>query len=244
MSALHDLAEDYVMGLLDVAETDAVAARLAAPDAPEDRALAIAVGAARDRFLPLDLAAPEAPLAPGAWDRLAAALPPQQPALPPQQPRARGAGAARWGPAGHGSGRWRLAALTAIAATTLLGVALAWRVLILEVPAVLAVLLDDGGQAVAVVEAFDDDSIRVTPLVDLEAAPAQVLQIWTKPDPDGSPVSLGLLQSLRRTTVTGPDLPDPTQDQLYEITIEPEGGSPTGLPTGPIVGKGFARVPR
>lgn len=31
--------------------------------------------------------------------------------------------------------------------------------------------------------------------------------------------------------------------QLYEITLEPSGGSPTGRPTGPIQVKGFAKSP-
>ncbi|MWB79014.1 hypothetical protein GLS40_13325, partial [Pseudooceanicola sp. 216_PA32_1] len=34
-------------------------------------------------------------------------------------------------------------------------------------------------------------------------------------------------------------LPAPHPQQLYEITVEPAGGSPTNLPTGPILGKGL-----
>ena len=34
------------------------------------------------------------------------------------------------------------------------------------------------------------------------------------------------------------DLPPPGPDQLFEITLEPAGGSPTGRPTGPILFKG------
>ena len=43
--------------------------------------------------------------------------------------------------------------------------------------------------------------------------------------------------------VRNPDLPQPAAGQLYEITLEPAGGSPTGLPTGPVVGVGNAQVP-
>jgi anti-sigma-K factor RskA len=35
-------------------------------------------------------------------------------------------------------------------------------------------------------------------------------------------------------------LPETVQNQLFEITLEPEGGSPVGRPTGPILFKGNA----
>ena len=38
-------------------------------------------------------------------------------------------------------------------------------------------------------------------------------------------------------------VPQPQPGQLYEITLEPAPGSPTGRPTGPILAKGLARVP-
>ena len=59
VSALQDLAENFVLGLLDAAEQAEVAARVEAPATAEDRALAAEVGAARDRLLPLDLTAAE-----------------------------------------------------------------------------------------------------------------------------------------------------------------------------------------
>ncbi|WP_407815360.1 anti-sigma factor domain-containing protein, partial [Staphylococcus aureus] len=42
----------------------------------------------------------------------------------------------------------------------------------------------------------------------------------------------------------GPALPTPRDNQLYEITLEQAGGSPTGRPTGPILAKGLAKFPR
>jgi anti-sigma-K factor RskA len=38
-------------------------------------------------------------------------------------------------------------------------------------------------------------------------------------------------------------LPEPVAGQLYEITLEDEGGSATGRPTGPILGVGRASIP-
>ena len=58
---------------------------------------------------------------------------------------------------------------------------------------------------------------------------------WT-----GHEAVLELAPLTRATTLAGPDLPVPADAQLYEITLEPEGGSPTGRPTGPIIAKGLA----
>jgi anti-sigma-K factor RskA len=38
-------------------------------------------------------------------------------------------------------------------------------------------------------------------------------------------------------------LPEPHPAQLYEITFEPAGGSPSNLPTGAILGNGLAKEP-
>lgn len=239
MSARDDLAEDFVLGLLDPAEAEAVEARIEAPFGEEDAALARAVGAVRDRLLPLDLTAPELPLRPGAWDRLAARL-------GAAVPGATGADADA-GPAETATAArrrpWRALALAAMAASLLLAVGLAWQVASTRPPAALVVLLDQAGEPVALLEAYADNSVRVTPVAGAEAGPSQVLQLWTKPDPEGAPVSVGLLQQVARTLLPGPDLPAPVGGQLYEITIEPEGGSPTGLPTGPVFGLGNALEP-
>ena len=62
-------------------------------------------------------------------------------------------------------------------------------------------------------------------------------ELWVLPRGSGNPVSLGLLPrhgSLQRTLT-------PTQRQYLlagaqvAVSIEPSGGSPTGLPTGPVV---------
>jgi anti-sigma-K factor RskA len=241
MTDAQDLADAFVLGALDEAEAAEVERRIAAPADAEDRRLAAFVAAARDRLLALDLTAPEiAPDAAG-WARIAAALDaaprPDPTATPDRRPAARPArrGAPR-------AGGWRLAALGAMAASVALAATLALRLLAEPAPAVVAILVDETGTAAAMVEAFADDTVRVTPLIDVTAGPSRVLQLWTKPDPDGPPVSLGLLDAVTRMTLRGPDLPAPQADQLYEITIEQEGGSPTGLPTGPIVGLGRARV--
>ncbi len=238
MSARDDLAEDYVLGLLDAVEAADVDARIEAPRSAEDRALAVAVGALRDRLLPLDLTAPDLPLRPGAWDRLAAVLDARPAAAQPAPDESAAAA-----PAAARRDRWRLAALASMAASALLAAGLAWQVLLSRPPAALVVLLDQAGEPVAFLEAYPDNRVRVTPVVGAEPGPSRVLQLWTKPDPAGPPISVGLLAEAARLVVRGPDLPEPVGGQLYEITIEPDGGSPTGLPTGPIFGVGNALAP-
>lgn len=244
MSEINDLAEDYVLGLLDARDEADVEARITNPATAEDRMLASAVGHARDMLLPLDLTAASLPLGPEAWDRLEARLGRQD--LAETMAGGPSPGAVREDdddPVGPSARGWRLAALAASAAALLLAAVLSWQTLLAPKPAVLVVLVNSGGEAVAVLEAYDDNRVLVTPLRGVEAGPSQVLQLWTKPDPDGPPVSVGLLQTVARMAVRNPDLPEPADGQLYEITLEPEGGSPTGLPTGPVIGVGNAQIP-
>ncbi|MGF1562284.1 MAG: anti-sigma factor domain-containing protein [Geminicoccaceae bacterium] len=110
-------------------------------------------------------------------------------------------------------------------------------------PVVIAVLLDDQNEPGAVVEAFDGERIKIVPLRDFEVPEGRILQVWTKPNEEIGPVSLGVLPENTQMRLEGPDLPEPQPAQLYEVTLEPAPGSPTGLPTGPILLKGFAKTP-
>ena len=111
-------------------------------------------------------------------------------------------------------------------------------------PQVVAILMNSEGEPVVMIEDFGNDTAKVVPLIDLAVADDRSLQLWTLPSADTGPVSLGVLDGWETATVSGPDLPGPAEEQLYEITVEPLGGSPTGKPTGPIIGKGFAKAPR
>jgi hypothetical protein len=97
---------------------------------------------------------------------------------------------------------------------------------------VVAVLLDDRGDAIALVESGPDNTTRVTLLERPDVPAGHVMQVWTKPEEDGPPVSLGLLTSGLSRVLSVQGLPEPHPAQLYEITFEPAGGSPTNLPTG------------
>lgn len=253
MSAVEDLAADYVLGVLGEAEAADVERRLEALSSEDDRALARAVADMREWLLALDLTAPEAELSAGAWQEIESRLgsrppaalsrPAPSPARAPtprrrgREPRARRAEAPR------PVNRWRPAAIAATLVAIVLAASLVWQSIMPPAPEVLVVLLDSDSRPVAMLEATNDDALVVTPLTEVALQASQVMELWTKPDPDGPPISVGLLEDVARRVLRNAELTRPAAGQLYEITIEPAGGSPTGLPTGPVVGIGNAQVP-
>jgi anti-sigma-K factor RskA len=66
------------------------------------------------------------------------------------------------------------------------------------------------------------------------------LQFWTKPEGAAGPTSLGLVKPNERVEIPPEKLPGLSPNQLFEITLEPEYGSPIGKPTGPILYVGRA----
>lgn len=226
-------AEDYVLGLLDAREEAALEDEI-----ERDPALRAAVARARDRFHELDLTVQPVAMTPGLWQRIDAALPSAdttKTASVTTPPRAANDNPVR---------RWRIAALSGMAAAGILAAALLVTPPQQPQAQVVAVLVDNAGEPLAIVEDYGDRSSRVTPLANIDVPADSTMQVWTLPNEDLGPVSLGLLDQSETTLLdNGPSLPLPQPEQLYEITIEQEGGSPTGRPTGPIVGKGFAKRP-
>ena len=72
----------------------------------------------------------------------------------------------------------------------------------------------------------------------------RAVQLWLLPPGGGAPVSLGLLAPNTDNTVEVPLALaglDPDLLPSLAISLEPEGGSPTGAPTGPVVAAGAVR---
>lgn len=91
---------------------------------------------------------------------------------------------------------------------------------------VAVVTADDGSGAGLVVE-FDTAS-GVATVVPLTSPPdGNSYQMWTIPEGETKPVSLGLLPTAAEARAGL----SPTPGQLFAISLEPEGGSPTGQPT-------------
>lgn len=225
------IAAEYVLGLLDAPDAGAIERRAAT-----DPALAAAIAGWSERFAEIDRnATPQAP-SPELWRRIEQnldAIP--RHAAPAPQP---GLGARLW----RSLDLWRGLGIAATTAAVL-ALALPWRPGA-SPPVVVAVLqAPDGQQAGAIVEAKADGSITLIPLVDIAVPPGRTLQVWTLWDRGRGPVPLGLMPRAQRAHFETPGLPRPQPDQLYEITLEPAAGSPTGRPTGPILYKGLATRP-
>jgi anti-sigma-K factor RskA len=76
--------------------------------------------------------------------------------------------------------------------------------------------------------------LSLIPLGSVTVPGDKALQFWTKADSWNSPVSLGLVTPGQTLQVPLEKLPPLEANQLFELTLEPATGSPTGRPTGPI----------
>lgn len=74
------------------------------------------------------------------------------------------------------------------------------------------------------------DSLQITRVAGAPAVAGQVHQLWIIA-PNATPVSLGLLED--RPLVVS--YPSPPAGFTFAVSVEPEGGSPTGQPTGPVI---------
>ena len=241
MSALHDasltpperdaLAGEYVLGLLDGADCEAAGHRL-----DTDRDFAASVERWRRHFFALDAAA--TPIVPSAslWSQIEASL--TSAAAPARTAPSSAATASRLAEWWNSLFVWRGAAFAGALATILLAAGLfgaldrAGRQ-----PLMVAVLLTEGNAAAAVVNTFADGRVEMLPLQSIIVPAGKALEIWTLWDRAVGPRSVGLIDRARSTPLRLDNLPL-GNGQLFEITLEPASGSPTGRPTGPIIAKG------
>ncbi|MGE3247497.1 MAG: anti-sigma factor [Beijerinckiaceae bacterium] len=238
---LDVLACEYVMGLLDDGESRRFEERVTG-----EPALARALSRARERFLEIDTSA--RPVAPtdGLWSRIEQSLdaPSNVVGLNAhrnENRRATSQQTAAVSPRRLQPGFWQgVAASLAV----VIAAGLVWSMIGLQKPQLIVVLLDSQAQPVSLIEAYAGRKVRIVPLGRIDVPEGRTLQVWTLPNAATGPVSLGLLRAVTATTLEGPQLPVPQLNQLYEITLEPAGGSPTGRPTGPIIGKGYAKRPQ
>ncbi|MCK8516555.1 anti-sigma factor [Methylonatrum kenyense] len=110
-----------------------------------------------------------------------------------------------------------------------------------EVPSAdyLAVLSGEGGRQHWMLAAQEaEQRLRITAVEPLETLPDQDYELWLlPPEEDPVPRSMGLLPRVgdRTISLAEEDLQDLRQAGAFAVSIEPEGGSPTGAPTGEVV---------
>jgi anti-sigma-K factor RskA len=97
-----------------------------------------------------------------------------------------------------------------------------------------------------IVEATRGGMVRLTPLFTTQIPPQKTLQFWSRAKSASGPTSLGLVPSDRVTEIDAARLPVLEREQLFELTLEPQGGSTSGRPSGPIlfVGRTVALKPQ
>jgi anti-sigma-K factor RskA len=111
-----------------------------------------------------------------------------------------------------------------------------------QVPRYLAVLQSPDNAATGwVVETVGSDAIRLVQVGEGAVIPAgKTMQFWTKPEGAKGPTSLGLVKPGQVVTVPIRQLPGLADRTLFELTLEPAGGSPYNKPSGPILFVGKA----
>jgi anti-sigma-K factor RskA len=233
------LAGEYAFGLMDAAEMAAFEAAMA-----RDDDLAARVVSWRGHLSEIDLTASAQVLPDDLWPGIAAALE-REPAqvLPRRAPQpvmiAHSLLERLWG----SIGLWRWGALASAAAALVLAAGLASSVQRAAIqPVLVAVLMTADNEAAAIVNVSADGRAELKPLKAFEVPAGKAIEIWTLWDRSVGPKSIGLIGQTRGVRLDLSRLPR-QPGQLFEMTLEPATGSPTGRPTGPILTKGNATTP-
>lgn len=238
----NQIAGEYVLGTLSAASRREVERRL-----PIDDALRADVYSWQENLLPLAALAPPVQPSVQLWQRIAgsvqgvAATSMAAEPSPPVQPRRVAQPSAlqsRWTNWWDSLNLWRGLAGSGFATAAVLATVLVTRMGAAPAPQYLVVLVAPQDKAPGwVVQASAQDAGRQISLIPLgrDAVPAEkTLQFWTKGDNWNGPVSLGLVQPGQTIKIPLDKLPPLQPNQLFELTLEPSGGSPIGKPTGPI----------
>lgn len=108
-------------------------------------------------------------------------------------------------------------------------------------PAYVAVLSDPKTQrpVLLVSVARDSNQLMVKMLAEQKLAEDRALELWALP-PQSNPRSLGLVNAAGSTMIKLTASADTTLGAVpaLAVSLEPRGGSPTGLPTGPVLYSG------
>jgi anti-sigma-K factor RskA len=194
---------------------------------PAHPALQQAVAEWQTRLLPLTAALPEQAPPPQLWRRIEQQLWPAPP-TPQYQP---------WW---QRLSAWR--GLTGVALAAVVGLGVLVAVPPPQPPPVVVVLESTGATATqigTIVASLSGDgrALVARPLRPVALTADRVLELWSVP-PEGNPRSLGLISAAGATVLRRERLPATLLKggtAALAVSVEPPGGSPTGVPTGPVV---------
>lgn len=215
------LAGEYVLGVLTL-EDKAVFEQ----EMKGNFELTAAVAFWQDRLL--EVVPMPAPVEPAAdlWSRIERSLPGR-----PAQKKSGGV----W----NSLAFWRASGMAGLAVSALLSALLLSSTPEPRKVQYLAVLQAPDSGANWIVE-VDSSRVRLRPLSPMTVTSGRSIQFWTKPEGAAGPTSLGLVPPDRPSEVHLSRLPGVTPNQLFEVTLEPQAGSPLDRPTGPILAVGKA----
>ncbi len=220
------LAGEYVLGVLEPEAARALERR-----ALQEPTLAAAIAAWQDRLAPLGSLLGETPAPGPLWARIARDI--------GETPAVASATVVDFVPRAPRRSVWSSLALWRGA--TAAGFALAAGfagILLLRPPTppaarYVAALTDPASHAAGYMAAAGaDGAIAVMPLTAVQVASDRSLELWALPPGAAHPVSLGVLGPDGRRVLAANMVAPNTQ---LMVSLEPHGGSPTGLPTGPVL---------
>ena len=237
------LAGEYVLGLLDAAAMADVERALRS-----DADLARRVAFWEEQLLPASAALGKAEVDPAQWARIEQALAtrrhvPGRTAAPASMRSKHGMMRAAW----RSPFLWRTTTGLAMAAALVLAILLGRLSAPAESPTRYFAILqsrDALGQESGpgwLIQVAQNGTVRSLPLADVQPGTGRALQLWTLWDQTRGPVSLGVLPPGGAIHLPPERLEAIGDGQLFEITLEPEAGSPIGRPTGRILFIGRAK---
>jgi anti-sigma-K factor RskA len=211
------LAAEYVLGVLAGVDR-AAAERLLQRDAN----FAAMVAAWEQRLTPWAREIADVSPPPQVWEAIAAALP------APASPRA-----GLW----ESLAFWRGFALASALAAACLGALI--YVGAVDRSAPLIATIEGAGSRVFVATIDAKRGIVSVVPAAYSADATRVPELWLIPA-DGKPRPLGVVAADRTVFITIPPefVAQTVRDAVLAVSLEPPGGSPTGAPTGPVIGTG------
>ena len=211
------LAAEYALGLLSGAERAAAEQRVA-----RDHGFARLITEWEQRLAPWAAEITEVVPPPQIWNRIAGALPPQT------SDRSLWQSLAFW--------RGLSLATGALAAACL--AALIYLGAFAQQQPLIATIEGDGHRHFVATIDTKRSTVAVVPAA-FSADATRVPELWLIPA-DGKPRPVGLLRADRTVTLTLPsELAALAKgDAVLAVSLEPPGGSTTGLPTGPVIATG------
>lgn len=225
---IDDLAAEYVLGTLDAGERASVAARR-----QREPTLNASIASWEARLASLSDVVPPVQPPSGIFARIEARL------RTASSPNALNAAVPTVADLTLRLNRWRVAAIaaTSIAASLLIAFGTLQFAPKPKSKNLVAVLQKDAQSPAFLVSVNVDDRVMTVRPVSAKHEAGKSFELWIIHDSLGQPKSLGVIDEIAPTRA--PTLaaykPDVIAGSTYAVSLEPEGGSPTGAPTGPVV---------